>query len=251
MTSPVNAPDGLRWPLPIVAVDKSEARPFTFGWHPYADRMTDRSIVASSEVNHASPIVQKYGHPFHLVSAELPTADYWLVGPQGPVAGFVGIERKERDLASSLTAEMPRFKEECDRLRDFTNPIIITSCSLEALLSPDVSCLICPSEPCSAANPLHALFCNQCGGQMVGAEPYRHEAAFIGGLSCIMARHRIPIVAMPSRALAGRFAARMLVEWWQAWLAVNPDVLAWAREEERRRGITREHARKQRARKAG
>jgi ERCC4-type nuclease len=178
--------------------------------------MTDRSIVASSEVNPASPIVQKYGHPFHLVSAELPTADYWLVGPQGPVAGFVGIERKERDLASSLTAEMPRFKEECDRLRTFTNPAIVTSSTLASLIN---------------GSP-------------------QHEAAFVGGLAVIAARYRIPVIMCADRGMAERFAARMLVEWWQSWLAVNPDVLAWAREEERRRGIVREQRRKQR-REAG
>lgn len=212
MSGPVNAPDGLRWPMPIVAIDKSEARPWTLGWHAYADRAADRSVVASDVPDATSPIVRKYGAPFHLLSAELPTADYWLVGPDGPVPGFVGVERKERDLASSLTAEMPRFKEECDRLRSFTNPLIVTSCTLEDLIS----------------------------------RTPQHEPAFVGGLSVIAARYRIPVIMCADRGMAERFAARFLWECWQSWLAVSPDVLAWAREEERRRGVAREHVRRQR-----
>lgn len=212
MSAPVNAPDGLPWPMPVVAVDKSEARPWTFGWYPYANRQADRSIVASSEVNATCPIVQRYRAPFHLLSAELPTADYWLVGPQGPVPGFVGVERKERDLASSLTAEMGRFKEECDRLRTFTNPLIVTSCTLEDLVS----------------------------------RTPQHEPAFVGGIAVIAARYRIPLIPCASRDMAERFAARFLWEAWQSWLAVSPDVLAWAREEERVRGVVRGQARKQR-----
>ena len=213
MTAPANAPDGLRgWPSPFVAVDNSEARPWTFGWHAYANRMTDRSIVASSEIDTNSPIVRKYGAPFHLLSAELPTADYWLVGPQGPVPGFVGVERKERDLASSLTAEMPRFKEECDRLRTFTNPLIVTSCTLEDLV----------------------------------ARAPQHEPAFIGGIAVIAARYRIPLIPCADREMAERFAARFLWEVWQSWLAVSPDVLRWARAEEARLGIVRGQARRQR-----
>lgn len=77
----INAPDGARWPSPFVAVSQEEQRPWLFGWHAYADRATDRSIVASSEVDTGSAVVKKYGAPFHLVSANLATADYQLVGP--------------------------------------------------------------------------------------------------------------------------------------------------------------------------
>lgn len=68
----------------------------------------------------------------------------------------------------------------------------------------------------------------------------------MGSLAVICARHRIPVFLLPSREMAERFAARMLVEWWQAWLGASPDVLAWAREEERRRGVVRGQRRAQR-----
>lgn len=208
----VNAPDGLPWPTPIVAVSQEEQRPWTFGWHAYADRATDRSRVASDVPDPSSVIVRKYGAPFHLMSANLPTADYWLVGPDGPRDGFVGIERKERDLAVSLTTEHARFDAELDRLRIFTNPLIVTSCSTEALLE---------------RHP-------------------QHEASFVGSLAVIAARYRIPVLFMPSREMAERAAARFLIECWQAWLTADPLVLSWAREEERRRGVVREHRRAQR-----
>lgn len=209
MSTSVNAADGIRWPSPIVAVSKEEQRPWCFGWHAYADRTTDRSIVASSEADANSPTVARFGEPFALESHDLHTADYWLMGPDGPIDGFVGIERKERDLASSLTAEMGRFKEECDRLRTFTNPLIVTSCTLEDL---------CSAHP-------------------------RHEPAFVGGMAAIAARYRIPIVPMPDRAWAERFAASFLVECWRAMLTANPHVLEWAREQEAARGLVRERKR--------
>lgn len=210
--SKILASDGARWPMPIVAVSKEEVRPWLFGWHAYADRASDRSVVASDVRDPESPIVRKYGEPFHVVSANLHTADYWLVGPDGPRDGFVGIERKEKDLASSLTTEHARFDEELDRLRVFNNPLIVASCSTEALLE---------KHP-------------------------QHEASFVGSLAVIAARYRIPALFMPSRAMAERFAARFLWECWQAWLTADPLVLAWAREEERRRGIEREHRKRQR-----
>lgn len=209
MSGSVNAPDGIRWPSPMVAVDKAEARPWCFGWHPYADRLADRSIVASSEVDARSSTVARFEEPFALESHDLPTADYWLVGPEGPIDGFMAIERKERDDASSLTAEMTRFKEECDRLRTFHNPLIITSRTLEDL---------------TLSNP-------------------KHEAAFIGGIAVICARYRIPIIPCADRAMAERFAARFIVECWQGMLAVNPEWLVWAREREAERGIVRERKR--------
>lgn len=210
-TRSINAPDGARWPAPMVAVDKSEARPWTFGHYAYANRAADRSIVAADEVDERSTVARKYG-AFHLVSAELPTGDYWLMGPDGPRDGFVCVERKERDDAASLTAEMGRFKEECDRMRTFTNPLIVTSRTLEDL---------CSASP-------------------------QHEPAFIGGIAVIAARYRIPLIPCSGREMAERFAARFLVECWQSWLGADPLVLAWAREEERRRGIVREQKRKQR-----
>lgn len=212
MSRSVLAPDGIRFPAPMVAVDKSEARPWTFGWYPYANRMADRSIVASDTPDRSSAIFAKYREPFYLASHELKTGDYQLLGPDGPRDGFVAVERKERDLASSLTAEMGRFKEECDRLRDFHNPLIITSCTLSDLLS---------------AHP-------------------QHEPAFVGGIAMIAARYRIPIISHPDRAMAERFAAWFLLECWQAWLMADPLVLAWAREDERRRGIERSQKRAQR-----
>ena len=209
MTASVNAPDGIRWPMPIVAVSQGEQNPWTFGRYAYADRAADRSLVTSDVTDPRSAIVRKYGEPFTLVSADLKTADYQFMGPTGPVDGFVGLERKEKDLAGSLTTDHARFFEELDRLRDFTNPAVICSCSFEALLS---------------RGP-------------------QHEASFVGSLAVIAARYRIPVFMLPDREMAERFAARMLVEWWQSWLAVSPDVLAWAREEERRRGIVRKQKR--------
>lgn len=205
MSRSVNAPDGLRWPVPIVAVSQEEQRPWLMGRHAYADRATDRSLVTSDVIDPGSAIVRKYGEPFTLVSANLPTADYWLVGPRGPVPGFVGIERKERDLAGSLTTEHERFFEELERLRDFHNPMIICSGSFEALL----------------------------------ARTPQHEASFIGSLSVIAARYRIPMYLLPSREMGERFAARFLWECWQSWLTADPLVLSWARDEERRMGIER------------
>jgi hypothetical protein len=212
VSAPVNAPDGLRWPAPIVAVSQEEQRPWTFGWHPYANRQADRSIVASDVPDDESITWQKHKTRFHLVSANLPTADYWLVGPDGPLDRFVGIERKENDFGSSFTADMPRFKEECERLRDFYHPAIVTSCTWEAL---------------KRKFP-------------------QHEAAFLGGAAMISSRFRIPIFPCADRRSAEAFAGWMLLEHWQAYLIANPVALAWAREEERRRGIVHEHKRAQR-----
>ncbi len=198
--------------MPIVAVSQEEQRPWTMGRHAYADRATDRSLVTSDVTDPSSASFRKDGEPFSLVSANLQTADYWLVGPDGPRDGFVAIERKERDLAGSLTTEHARFDEELDRLRSFHNPLIIASCSTEALLS---------RYP-------------------------QHEASFVGSLSVVAARYRIPIFFLPDRSLAERFAARFLLECWQAWLTADPLVLAWAREDERRRGIERSQRRAQR-----
>jgi hypothetical protein len=236
----INAPDGARWPSPIVAVSQEEQKPFLFGWHGYDKRATDRSIVASDVTDPSSVITRKYGPAaFHLESANLHTGDYWLVGPDGPRDGFVCIERKERDLASSLTTQMPRFKEELERMRSFHNPLIVASCTFEDLMARE-----CPQ--CAATNPPHAKFCNQCACSVESVSPGPHEAAFIGGISAIATRGRIPFLPLASREMAERVAAWFLIECWQAWLAADPLVLAWAREEERRRGIVREQRRKQR-----
>ena len=207
----INAPDGIRWPSPIVAVSKEEQRPWTFGWYPYADRATDRSIVASDRADPASAIVKRYGAPFHLESHALHTGEYWLVGPKGPMDGFVCVERKERDFFSSLTAEHERFFAELERMRLFPDRMVVCSQTFEALIDAHMS----------------------------------REENVLCNLACIAAVHGIPVYPLANRERAERFAAWYLNERWQAWLEVNPDALTWAREEERQRGIVREHKRRQ------
>lgn len=190
------APDGNPYPPPIVAVSQEEQLPWGFGWAAAEERARDRSIVHALRLDPASQWTARGNAPFYLVSANLHTADYWLVGPDGPRDGFAAVERKERDLASTLTTHHDRFIEECDRLRSFYSPLIVCSQSVEVFLDRNA----------------------------------RHAASMLGTMMVIASRYRIPFMPLPNRSLAERFAGDFLRDCWERALAVDEGWLKWARE---------------------
>lgn len=185
------APDGESWPIPWVAVDTAEQRPWTFGTHGL--NHDDRTMVGSRVPDPSSLVTALLNGPFATVRANLHTADYWLLGPDadgvvGPVDGWVAIERKERDLVGSLSADRVRFMAEMERLSAFKYPCII------------------------ASTPVHDVTGGRNGRSGVPVQ------SLIGTLLSIATDYRIQVWMMPNRSEAEYAAAWVLRRTWRRWL---------------------------------
>lgn len=232
------APDGAAWPVPWIAVDTAEQRPFTFGACPLVE--DDRSRVGANVGDPKSLVTTLLNGPFGAKRANLHTADYWLLGPDadgnvGPVDGEIGVERKGfGDLCGSLTAGHDRFIAEMDRLAPFKTPLVIVEGPIEALLG-------ARSELVEALDLALSLLSDRMShdgddawrtvrrltGWLAGktaAEEDRkrrneHKArSMIGTCLSIMVDRRIPILFLPSRAWAEYAAAWCLRRAWRRWL---------------------------------
>jgi len=194
------APDGLPWPLPRIAVDTSEQRPWAFGYVPAP--WTEGAPVHFGKLAKESLVNERLGGPWHCERANLREGDYQLLGVDGkPIPLWSVVERKERDLVSSLTSGRDRLEAEMERLKGYRDPVLIASMSTEALLS---------------------------------GRGDRHTAgkewALIGTLISWSRRYRIPMHLMADRTWAEYAGARHLLGSWREWLTGDLARLALVRE---------------------
>lgn len=197
--SRTKAPDGLAWPLPRIAVDTREQTPWTFGFYPNADP-DDRTVVHSGRVDPSSLVNTMLGGPWVSTRASLHTGDYWLTDYSGnPLDGVCVVERKERDLESSLTWGHDRLEEECGRMAMFQRRTLVMSCTLDVVFNRDRS------------------------------KGRTNVQSIVGVLLALTSRNNIVYHPMPDRRRAEYMAAWTLRDAWRTWLVQDSGRLAEVR----------------------
>ncbi len=253
--SSTKGPDGKPWPLPRVAVDTAEQLQWAFGYCP-APRLQEgaRGPVHHGKVAESSLVNELLDGPWHCERANLFTADYQLLGPDGlPIDGLVAVERKSfGDLVGSLTKGRETFMAEMERLGKFRFPLVVVEAPIEALIGSRSGLLLALQEAWKGwGGALNA------GGWQVFGESLddlrrRHDAigdylegiwaeresrtsvsarSLLGTLLSILTDHRIPVLLLPNRGWAEYTAAWALRRAWRRWLTEQHQARARTAEE--------------------
>jgi hypothetical protein len=125
-----NAPDGKPWPLPRIAVDTREQRPYLFGWEE----------GPPGELHGCAPVESlmrcQLGGPWPIEQRTLDTGDYQLIGPDGQLLTVAVVERKAReDAIASLTHHRERFMREMARMATFAFRHLVLELTFEDLVT--------------------------------------------------------------------------------------------------------------------
>jgi len=250
--SKVNAPDGLPWPNPRIAVDSREQLCWAFGYRPAPwQQEGERGPVHLGERDAESLICTMLSGPWESERANLQEGDYQLLGPSGePIGGSLCIERKSMaDLRGSLSRGHDRLMAEMERMAPYTHPVLIVEAPIEVLLG-DVSGAVLALEQARAfLLDVAKEWAEQFGHETEGERSIREGAEWIGRMLgygreeaarpgrvtvqsllgstlSILADHRIPALFLPSRAWAEYAAAWLARRVWRRWLLDHPEGLA-------------------------
>jgi hypothetical protein len=251
MTAARKAPDGASWPLPFVAIDTSEQRPWAFGFVPAPWREGAPVHVGELADPGHSLVTQLLDGPWPSARANLETGDYQLLDGHGrplPAALAPCVERKAPgDLVSSLTAGHDRFIDgEIPRLAAFRTPVVIAEAPLEWLLGGRSPALVALWALRERAEGMLDDFSRELGDgdesvvdyiagereglqlldDMLSGLRYEREAhrsgakvrAMLGSLLSIFTDHRVLPVPVPDRRWAEYAAAWILRRGWRRWL---------------------------------
>lgn len=226
------APDGLPWPLPRVAVDTREQRPWRWG------------KTYSGEPDPDSLVTELLGGPWYSEVTTLGEGDYQLLGPDGaPLEGVCAVERKSlSDLRGSLSAGHDRLMREMERLAGWTTPVVIVEGPIEVLLGARSGLvemldqlrmnLIRMTDFIYDSKPSVAEWCADTAAfitEALGDEPHKDARpgrvsvrSLLGTALSIMVDHRILVLFLPNRDWAEYAAAWILRRAWRRWLVDAP-----------------------------
>lgn len=114
-----------KFPHPKIIVDTREQRPFLFGWLPPPPVVPELHV---GEIDSGSAVVTELGGPWEIERGTVPVGDYALAPQDGypPLDPYlVFLERKGRDIVSSLSADRERFMRELDKAALYTFKAIV------------------------------------------------------------------------------------------------------------------------------
>lgn len=208
MSGSAKASDGKPYPLPRILVSRREQRPHAFGWQPVAQpEEGPRVALHTGRPLAASLVTRELGGPlpcdWTAEGAPMLTADYTLRHPEHGRAmdELILIERKSRDLASSLTHGHDRLLAECKRMAGARFKYLIADSTSDDLIE------------------------GRCGcGTRV--------KAMVHCLESIAMKHDVQVRLYKGAAWAEYVTALVLQRAWRGYLETHPESLRCARASE-------------------
>lgn len=251
MSAARRAPDGKPWPLPFIACDTSEQKPFAWGFVPAPWREGAPVHHGETADPGYSLVTELLEGPWPSTRANLQTGDYQLLDGHGrPLPPTVApcIERKAPgDLVGSLTGGHDRFIDgEIPRLAAFRVPVVIAEAPVEWLLGGRSPALVALGALRERVGAILDDFARELGDRdesvldyiagaredlrrldpMLSGLRYEREAhrsgdkvrAMLGTMLSIYTDHRVLPLCLPDRRWAEYAAAWILRRGWRRWL---------------------------------